>query len=350
MRVTISALSVFILACSGDSNPMSNLDPIPSERSVQTIHPLLGVRIAAEVDDDSYDRNDYKSSNHLEADIVNQQGGLFSPYSLECLDSASETDIEHIVAAAEAHASGMHARTKEERGEFAGDLDNLTLATPSLNRYQKSDKDPAEWMPDNNRCWYVGKWVEIKRKYNLTMDQAEADSISAVYRDCASFDMIQPVCAAGLPESSYYDFRWSRWGDGREEVQSTEQDTLTYTQVDSAGETGSVIGALTFNDEVSDMVTVLYSFTDNALSSGSYVFGKDVPATRMEAVKAVLEERYGTSEEEEGFIQWRRNERTWARLHPATEETPLTISYVERQSAGNNAYDDLPLRVVIPSE
>lgn len=350
MRVTITILSVFILACSGDSNPISNLDPIPLERSVQTIHPVLGVRIAAEVDDGSYDRDDYDYPGSIEADIVNQQGGLFSPYSLDCFDSASETDIEHIVATAEAHASGMYAKTEEERGEYARDLDNLTLAAPRLNRHQKSDKDPAEWMPDNNRCWYVGKWVEIKKKYNLTMDQAEADSISAVYQECASFAMESPVCAAGLPQSEYYDFRWSRWGDSKEEVQSTELDTLTYTQVDSTTEIGSVTGVLAFNAEVSDTVTVLYKFTDNALLSGTYVFAMDLPDSRMDTIQAVLSERYGSGEEKEGFTLWRRNERTWVSLYPASEEEPMSIVYEEQPTGGHNAYNDLPLRLVIPNE
>ena len=242
----------------------------------------------------------------------------------------------------------MYAKTEEERGEYATDLDNLTLAAPGLNRHQKSDKDPAEWMPDNNRCWYAGKWVEIKKKYGLTMDQAEADSISAVYEACASFAMVPPVCAAGLPESEYYDFRWSRWGYSKEEVQSTEQDTLTYTQVDSTTETGSVTGVLIFNDEVSDTVTVLYSFTDSALWSGTYVFATDIPANRMDTVQAVLSERYGTGEEEEGHTLWRRNERTWVSLYPAAEEKPMSIVYVERLAVGNDAYSDLPLRLVIP--
>ena len=156
-------LSVLLIACSGGTNLVSNLDAIPQERSVQSVHPILGIRIAAEVDDGSYDRDHYEYPGSIEADIVNQQGGLFSPYSLSCFDSASETDIEHIVAIAEAHTSGMYAKTEKERGEFAKDLSNLTLSAPSLNRHQKSDKDPAEWMPYSNRCWYVGKWVEIKK-------------------------------------------------------------------------------------------------------------------------------------------------------------------------------------------
>ena len=349
-RVTISILCAVILACTGDSSPIANSGLVPLERTVQTIHPVLGVRIAAEVDDGTYDRDDYDYPDSIEADIVNRQGGLFSPYSLNCFDSATETDIEHIVATAEAHASGMYARTEEDRSAYGKDLDNLTLAAPSVNRHQKSDKDPAEWMPENNRCWYVGKWVEIKKKYNLTMDQAEADSVAAVYQECDSFEMTVPVCAAGLAESEYYDFRWSRWGDSKEDVQSTELDTLTYSQVDSTLETGSVTGVLMFSEEISDTVTVSYSFTDNALSAGSYAFGTDVPSSRLDTIKTVLDGRYGVSEETEGHTLWRRNERTWVRLYAATQDDPMRIDYVVRSTGGGSDYNDLPLRVVVPDE
>jgi len=354
LRVVVSILFVFIIACSEDSNPVSNPDPLLLERSVQTIHPVLGVRIAAEVDDGSYDRDHYSYPSSIEADIVNQQGGLFSPYSHKCFDSASETDIEHIVAAAEAHASGMYSKTEEERGAYAKDLDNLTLAAPGLNRNQKSDKDPAEWMPDNNKCWYVGKWVEIKKKYNLSMDQTEADSIAAVYLECDYFGMILPLCESGLAESEFYDFRWSRWGDSKDEVQSTETDTLAVAQVDSTQETGSLSTILTFNEDTSDTVDVVYGFTDNRLQSGTYLFNSNVPASRSDTIKEVLDERYGVGEERTGYTQWNRNERTTVVLYPTSEDSSMSIVYMEdsmlMDSVSDTTYNHLPLRTLVPLE
>ena len=38
---------------------------------------------------------------------------------------------------------------------------NTTLAAPRLNRFQKVEKDPAEWLPEKNRSWYVAKYIEI---------------------------------------------------------------------------------------------------------------------------------------------------------------------------------------------
>ncbi len=155
---------------------------------------LLGIRIAPEVRITPYDRDDYAYPQSIEISIIARQGGIFSPYTLRCFDNRGETDIEHIVAVSEAHESGMSRRTDAERRAFGNDLDNLTLAAPRLNRYRKGAKDPAEWLPDKNRCWYVAKYIEIKKKYGLTMDPAEASAIQKVYESCESFGMIKPDC------------------------------------------------------------------------------------------------------------------------------------------------------------
>ena len=65
------------------------------------------------------------------------------------LDSAD--GIEHIVAASEAHDSGLCARDQGTRARFAQDLRNLTLASPRVNRHEKSGKDAGEWIPVQNR-------------------------------------------------------------------------------------------------------------------------------------------------------------------------------------------------------
>jgi len=158
------------------------------------IHPVLGVSVAPEVRHSVYDRSDYDYPASIEYQIVIRQGGIYSPYSMRCFSDVGATDIEHIVANSEAHDSGMGLRTRAERQQFASDLNNLTLAAPRLNRYEKRDKDPANWLPVNNRCWYVGKYLEIKRKYGLSMDQAEADAVLTVYRSCSTFKIIQPPC------------------------------------------------------------------------------------------------------------------------------------------------------------
>lgn len=138
------------------------------------------LKIAEEMRCSEYDPDDYSYTSSIEHDIVELQGGVWSPYTLERFDSIKETDIEHIVPRSEAHDSGLCARSKDARRGFARDLFNLTLASPELNRYEKSDKEPMDWLPAENKCWYVWRWIHVKNKWQLTVDQAEIDTLSRI--------------------------------------------------------------------------------------------------------------------------------------------------------------------------
>lgn len=139
-----------------------------------------------------YDSDDYSYSQSVEPKIVEQQGGIFSPYTLRTFDSTRETDIEHIVARSEAHDSGMCEKDAEAKRTFSGDLLNLTLASPSLNRYEKVAKDPGEWLPEHNRCWYADTVVRVKRKYNLSVDSRESRALNDLLSGCTDFTMQTP--------------------------------------------------------------------------------------------------------------------------------------------------------------
>ena len=147
-----------------------------------------------------YDPDDYHYSPSVEPRIVDAQGGIYGPYTGTWFDSIRETDIEHIVARSEAHDSGLCAADPDTKDEFASDLLNLTLASPSVNRHQKSDKDAAEWLPELNQCWYAGRIVMVRLEYSLTIDQEEADAIDAVLAGCVSTEMV--VLAPATAESS----------------------------------------------------------------------------------------------------------------------------------------------------
>ena len=118
------------------------------------------------------------------------------PYTGRCFSSTTETDIEHIVATSEAHDSGHCAADRPIRTRFAQDLRNLTLASPQVNRFQKSGKDAGEWLPDQNRCWFAGRVVEVKRAYDLTVDRREAAALEGILRRCESTAMEPMVCRA----------------------------------------------------------------------------------------------------------------------------------------------------------
>ena len=149
-----------------------------------------GLVLAPEDRCSPYDSDDYPYSQSVEAHIVADIGGIYGPYTGRWFDNTSETDIEHIVARSEAHDSGLCAANDAMRREFAADLLNLTLADPSVNRHQKSDKDAAEWLPDMNTCWFADRIVQVRLKYELTVDQAEADALGLVLTGCSSVEMV----------------------------------------------------------------------------------------------------------------------------------------------------------------
>lgn len=137
-----------------------------------------------------YDRDDYAYPQSREQNIQDElgatAGGWYGLYEARIFASSTETDIEHIVAAAEAHDSGLCGRTVEEKTAFANDLNNLTLASPDLNRNEKSDKDAGEWLPPNARCWFARTVVFVKQTHDLTVDENERNELERVLSACES--------------------------------------------------------------------------------------------------------------------------------------------------------------------
>ena len=117
-------------------------------------------------------------------------GIIYGPYTGRTFSSTRETDIEHIVARSEAHDSGLCAASDATRRRFSSDLLNLTLASPSVNRHQKSGKDAADWLPELNQCWFAARTVQVKREYGLSVDPREASALDAVLSGCSSFELV----------------------------------------------------------------------------------------------------------------------------------------------------------------
>ena len=154
-----------------------------------------GLAVAPEHRCSPYDKKrDYPYPQSVEQEIVRQLGGVYGPYTGTCFSSTNQTDIEHMVATSEAHDSGLCAADRATRAKFTQDLRNLTLASPKVNRHQKSGKDAGEWIPDRNQCWFAGRVLDVKRAYGLTVDRHEAAALERVLRGCANTDMEPMVC------------------------------------------------------------------------------------------------------------------------------------------------------------
>ena len=143
-----------------------------------------GLVVAAEHRCSPYDRDDYSYPQSIEAEVADRLGGMWSPYDGTRFSSLAESDIEHIVATSEAHDSGLCAAGAAVRRRFARDLDNLTLATPELNRHEKAARDAAEWLPEHNRCWFAAAIVAVRKEYGLTIDPREVAALDAVFAEC----------------------------------------------------------------------------------------------------------------------------------------------------------------------
>ena len=181
------------IACESTSNPngyvpVSTRPPPPtSTRECPAGSPTwMGLPVCQEGARVGYDRDAFGSAySSLEDEIIDglpKSGGqVQTPYTCTLFDIRADgtaaTDIEHIVALAEAYDSGL---AESQFRTFAGDLDNLTIADPTVNRTQKSDRDAGEWGPPQNCGWFAARVVAVKQKYSLSVNPAERDALEAM--------------------------------------------------------------------------------------------------------------------------------------------------------------------------
>ena len=179
------------IACDSSSNPRGYIPRAQTEDPQPTGCPTdaetwRGLKVCPERPRDGYDRDGYGTGySSLEDEIIaalpatmKKNGQVYTPYSCIAFDITAEgtaaTDIEHIVALAEAHDSGI---ADDRRRDIASDLDNLTIADPMVNRSEKSDRDAAEWMPDRHGAWFAERVISVKREYELSVDPAERSAL-----------------------------------------------------------------------------------------------------------------------------------------------------------------------------
>lgn len=120
-------------------------------------------------------------------------GVLDDPYTGTTIDfefgrepgKSDAVQIDHLIPLSEAHDSGAADWTQQEREAFAQNTANL-LAVDGPANNDKSDKDAAEWLPENDayQCQYIAGQIEIKAAHGLSVDQAEHDAMASVLEQC----------------------------------------------------------------------------------------------------------------------------------------------------------------------
>ncbi|WP_254699029.1 HNH endonuclease family protein [Rhodococcus sp. SGAir0479] len=114
--------------------------------------------------------------------FIDRKTGALKPYKF--MTESSAVDAEHIVALAEAWRSGAAKLDENTRRNIANDAVNLVAADPSANR-SKGDQDAANYLPPGKfRCAYVGRYLQVKVKYGLSVDSAEQAALRTAVDDC----------------------------------------------------------------------------------------------------------------------------------------------------------------------
>ena len=189
--LTTSAPVVVMSLLESPTGHLSNLSAAPA-----LVWRGLSVEPESRCPGNRYDRDEYGSRyRSKEDDIIEELGAIYGPYTGRCFESDRDSQIEHIVAINEAHTSGMCTADTETKRTFAGDLLNLTLASPEVNG-AKSNLDAFDWLPEFNQCWFAQRVVDVKLKYGMTVHRDEAAALEGVLSGCESTALVRASCAA----------------------------------------------------------------------------------------------------------------------------------------------------------
>jgi len=113
------------------------------------------------------------------------------PYTGRVTTNPRKLQIDHMVPLKEAHVSGARNWDPQKKKDFANDLDNkqALIAVMGGANQSKGRKDPALWMPPNRSYWcqYIEDWVSVKKKWGLSMDQAEVDAVKKGRMVCKKY-------------------------------------------------------------------------------------------------------------------------------------------------------------------
>ena len=152
----------------------------------------VSLTLAQEQAREGYERPTKNRYQSHEAEVYQRLSMDRTPYTCQVIGgNLRSTDVEHIVALAEAHDSGL---PPERMLAFSGDPLNLTVAMPRENRFAKSDKDAADYMPPRNSCWFAARVLAVKARWGLTVDRAEAEALLDALARCDVGAMQRPSC------------------------------------------------------------------------------------------------------------------------------------------------------------
>lgn len=192
-------------------------------KKVPAVKLLKKLRVAAEQDRWSYDRDDFDhwvmrkgECNVRETVLLTEsrtkatkdrwcrvtKGRWINEYTGRTIRRARGLQIDHRVALAEAWRSGASSWSDARRRGFANDTKyrHTLLAVSGRANQAKSDHDPADWVPRHARCQYVARWIAVKYRWNLAVDQREHTALSRRLERCGDARTMVQKPAKGKAE------------------------------------------------------------------------------------------------------------------------------------------------------
>jgi len=164
---------------------------------------LQSLRIEPEYEATPYERSEFPHWDDEDGDGMNTRLEILSLEKVDNIGwysrwdgewyagegglSAPRFDIDHIVSLKEAWQSGADEWSAIDKDIFADDMLNLTAVTASSNR-SKGAKDASEWLPPEptGQCYLSIRVIQIKTKWNLSIDQDEYTTLKGLTESCGS--------------------------------------------------------------------------------------------------------------------------------------------------------------------
>jgi hypothetical protein len=131
-----------------------------------------------------------------EEECIVSTGVWVSLYDGVTIKNSGDIDIDHMVPLKEAWESGAESWNANKRRSYANDVeyDKSLIAVSAASNRSKSDRDPADWMPDskNYTCNYVADWISVKYRWKLAIDKVEKKALEGYAKGCETTNVVVP--------------------------------------------------------------------------------------------------------------------------------------------------------------
>lgn len=120
------------------------------------------------------------------------------------VSSGQEVSVHH-VPLAEAWRSGASTWTAQQQRDHAEDLAfaaSLLVVSRAVDA-ARADRDPGSWLPPATgaRCEYAASWVQVKHRWNLSVDPREQAALAGVLAGCGDPVVAPPPAGTAAPFS-----------------------------------------------------------------------------------------------------------------------------------------------------